>query len=151
MVTPVYTLNLQGLLCAAVILQMGNNSHICSLELLIKPRLKNSAPSEENICEIYLALLKSQTHPLHSWKKLVQIEGNCNRMKQCIFKPHVLGEKHWINTDSEYLFSPILYCEGRKKTCPGKQYSIFFCGWVMLSQWTTDVNKNLRTKPWDGD
>lgn len=47
MVTPVYTLNLQGLLCAAVILQMGNNSHICSLELLIKPRLKNSAPSEE--------------------------------------------------------------------------------------------------------
>lgn len=50
--------NLQGILCAAVTLQM-DNSLIFSLEFLIKPRLKSSAPREENICEIYLFLLES--------------------------------------------------------------------------------------------
>ena len=86
---------------------MGN-SHIVSLELLIKPRLKNSASSEENICEIYLVLLKSQTHPLHSWKKLVHIQANCSKIKQCIFKPHMLSEKHWCNTVFQWFWIPFL-------------------------------------------
>lgn len=51
--------NLQGLLRAAVILQM-DNFLISSLEFLIKPKLKSSAPREENIFEIYLFWLKSQ-------------------------------------------------------------------------------------------
>lgn len=94
---------LQGLLCAAVILRMGN-SHISSSELLIKPRLKNSASSEENIYEIYFILLKSQTHPLRSWKKLVQIQASCSKIQQYIFEPHVLGEKHWCNTLFQWLW-----------------------------------------------
>lgn len=138
---------LQGLLCAAVILQIGN-SHI--LELLIKSSLKNSASNEENIYEMYFILLKSQTHPLHSWKKFFRLR---HIIAKCIFKSHVVNEKCGCNTVFQCFWMPFLIytVKEERKYVQVNSTQFFFCVWVMLSQWTIDMNKNLRTKLWDGD